>query len=149
MSVYGRIRFKLSDPIPGNAGKIQFLLNDSMRTILGVSRRDKTLVKELLEKTGLPSFNKIVVEATLQEVWKCLDQVLPCYDLFEHIKSVHHTSAANQLRVPKLNCDREEWFVWKGAKLWNHAFPSILSHSTQEKPNSIIKDFAKNFNFFY
>ena len=48
----------------------QVLLNDTARVLMGVRRRDKVRTKDLLDRTGIPTVNEIVVKQAALAAWK-------------------------------------------------------------------------------
>jgi hypothetical protein len=51
--------------------QIQVAYNRVARSITGVRIRDRVAIPELLERAGLPSVNRMVVNAVCMETWKC------------------------------------------------------------------------------
>ena len=63
---------RLNDTDPQNVTlrKIQTAINDCARSILGSRRSERKPVEELLQESGLPSLNRLIVENVALETWK-------------------------------------------------------------------------------
>ena len=66
------IRLSNTDPIPERTKKLQVILNDSARMILGVRRSDHVEVGTLLKDSGIPSVNSLVAREAAMTAWHAL-----------------------------------------------------------------------------
>jgi len=62
-----------TDPSNESSRKLQIALNDAMRISLGKKRRDRMHIAELIEETGLKSFNRMVAEDQLRLIWQSVN----------------------------------------------------------------------------
>jgi hypothetical protein len=53
-----------------NAKAMQVMINNAMRTVLGVKRSDRVPIKELLQKLNTLSYNQMGIQATLSLTWQ-------------------------------------------------------------------------------
>ncbi len=65
-------RLSASDPLPILHHRIQTAINDCARITVGSTRADRVPVEELLQSTGFPSFNRLVVKTIALEAWKAI-----------------------------------------------------------------------------
>ena len=59
-----KIRLIESDPIQGHAQRVQVILNDIARVILGLRRRNHVTMNQLMDKSGRKSVNHIVAHSS-------------------------------------------------------------------------------------
>ncbi len=73
---YGSIlvppRLSPEDPTSQLLQSIQTSVNDIARLLLGTRRADRIPVERLLDLTGMPALNRVVIKTILCETWKCL-----------------------------------------------------------------------------
>ena len=72
IAVYGQVRMNGSDPTSEASQKLQIALNDAMRICLGKRRRDRVYVTDLIEQTGMKTFNRMAVEDSMRLVWQAV-----------------------------------------------------------------------------
>ena len=122
--------------------KLQVSLNDVARSIIGCSRSDKIKVEELLQRSGMPSLNRMVVETIGAECWKALrmrdSPDLPLTPLGQLLDvssalppattsynngtcsvSVRKTRAGASGSIPPPTKIQVEAFTWWAYRLWN------------------------------
>ncbi len=66
-------RLKDSDPLSSGMRAVQTAVNDCARAIIGSRRSERVPVECLLERSGLPSVNRMIVEQIALETWKGLN----------------------------------------------------------------------------
>ena len=64
------VRMSHKEPVSTLAKKVQTAINKTARTITGKKQVDHTPVEDLLRAAGLPSFNRLALEAVAQQAWK-------------------------------------------------------------------------------
>ncbi len=70
-------RLQQDDPTSVLANKLQVCINDAARIVLGASRAKKMRIGALLEKSGLPSLNRLVVRGIAVECWRAINMGTP------------------------------------------------------------------------
>ncbi len=65
-------RLKESDPLCSAVNTLQIAINDIARSVTGTTRKDKLQVTELLQRSALPSLNKLTVRNVALETWKAI-----------------------------------------------------------------------------
>ena len=68
----GRVRLSNNDPVNQELSDLQIKMNDMMRVILNVKRKDKLGVQKMLEKCEMLSLNQLICKTILVEFWKIL-----------------------------------------------------------------------------
>ena len=58
------------DPTNATMRKLQTIINNIARVVLGLRRSERIRIDNLLQKSGLPSLNRLAVKAVAMEVWK-------------------------------------------------------------------------------
>ena len=66
-------RFQPSDPAQKDLAAIQIAINDCARAVVGSSRSKRLEIPVLLQKSGLPSLNQLIVEQIGVESWKAMN----------------------------------------------------------------------------
>ena len=64
------MRFSDEETVPSEARELQVAINDLARVLLGVRRAEHVKISDLLDRTGLPSLNEIVVQQSAISAWK-------------------------------------------------------------------------------
>ena len=121
IAAFGQPRVNTMDPKINAMEEIQVKLNTVMRIITGQRREDRIPITELLERTNLPSVNRMVVESILKEMWMFLylrgETFVRDALLFKSNKSQittrSKTDHALELGFPMNS------FIYHGPKLWN------------------------------
>ena len=124
--------------------EIQVKLNTVMRIITGQRREDRVPITKLLEKTNLPSVNRIVVESILKEMWMFLYLRGETYVrdalLFKSNKSKITTRSKTdnslELGFPMNS------FIYHGPKLWNIFPEEGKQKMSKYKIKIIVKKFV-------
>ena len=143
LALFGRIRLSESDPLGQDEQKIQVALNDTMRLLCGVRRRDCISIKELTQRTGLLSFNQLSAQATLMGAWKgmagkCLSMEQFLQPLSSTNDRVTRAEARRDLTVPRVrNC-----FRYNAAKVWNKAPLDIRNARSLSGVKKCVKNFV-------
>ena len=65
-----RLRLSDDEAVPSEARELQVAINDLARVLLGVRRAEHIKISDLLDRTGLPSLNEIVVQQSAVSAWK-------------------------------------------------------------------------------
>lgn len=142
-------RLSFSDPLNKDLQSIQTAVNDCARHIIGSSRRDKTPIRELLQETGLPSLNHLIVEQIAIETWKGMNYVgcdgvkIPIGEILcsdsDFTRRPTRAAATNSIPPPtKFKCDT---FAWHAYKIWN-ACPALRSAPNLTNACKAAKEYA-------
>ena len=92
--------------VDGALKAAQVQVNNIARAVLGTRRADRVPVQTLLETTGLPSLNRVVVQSQMVDTWKIHNMRDfpngPCRPLLKHVVKCRHgrSAAANLVRLP-------------------------------------------------
>ena len=109
-------------------------LNDVGRYIIGSSRSDRKSVEEVLDESGMPSVNKLIVKAIAMACWKAIRVTVtpngPLNPLGSLLYSRDPSSSSNprRTRAGRSGClplpakTRINSFAWWAHLLWNE-FP--------------------------
>ena len=149
LSVYGSVRLADHDPLSGDQNSLQVALNDVMRVICGVKLRDQVPIRELLQRTGLLSFNQMAAQAALLLVWKIKNG--HCESLAHLVDVVSSNSArisraqaGGDLVVPIRSTLTKDSFRYQGAKLWNSAPMAVKGSKSKDAAKKTIREFVNN-----
>ncbi len=151
-------RLKKTDPLNAQMCFLQTAVNDVGRAMIGSRRRDMKNVKEVLEESGMPSVNKLIVKAIGTACWKALkvtDTVNgPLNPLGNLLLSRNpSSSSANPRRTraglsgclpplpPPPAKTKINSFVWRAHLLWNGS-PSLRSAPTLSAASRAANDLA-------
>ena len=101
--------------------KLQISLNDTARIILGKKRSDRVKVKELLNRTNLPSLNQICFRAAATEGWKMANQgtLSHLYETLTVKGTTRSATAGMMATLPEKSCNigmRNISKVWNSSK---------------------------------
>jgi hypothetical protein len=120
---------------PSTLYQIQVAYNRVARSITGCGLRDRIATKDLLERAGVPSFNKMIVSAVAMETWNARHsnngrngaKNYVGAIIFYQDRALKSTRAAAAGMAAVLLRGRDT-FVSNGAKTWN------LSEALREAP---------------
>ena len=71
LGVYGGVvRMTEEDPTDGMIRSLEVIVNDVMRTVEGVSRKDRVPIRELRSRTNIPSVNQMTAQAITTDAGK-------------------------------------------------------------------------------
>ena len=80
----GSVRLSEEDPFNQELKDLQLKMNEMLRIILNVKRKDKVSVKSMLDKCEMLSVNQIICKTILLEMWKALkNNILPISGSFQ------------------------------------------------------------------
>ena len=132
----------------GSHTAIQTAVNDVARAVLRVRRSDRVPVKSLLSKSGLPSFNSIVVKAVALEAWRAISQHSPNPTslgklTFQANHSERLTRASEAQKVKPKCRFRLETFTSHAVNVWNSA-SSLRGAPTVHAARQVARQLAGN-----
>lgn len=146
-------RLQESETSSAAARNIQVSINDTARAIIGVKRKDRVEVPDLLDRAGMPSYNHMVVTTIAVEAWKAIkggsDTTLRTLllggghgrEVNSNTTRTTRAKAAGLLHPPlPLAADT---FVYNAYRLWNGA-PSLRKATTLAAARRVAKDIASN-----
>ena len=146
-------RLSSEDPSCQLVQSLQTSVNDMARLLIGARRADKITVEELLELTGMPALNRVVVKTILCETWKCLHSSdgpdgglnplgkMLSLPLPSSSSSVRVTRSISAGTLPPPLRIRADTFAWHAAKLYNDLPPLRSAPSL-----SAARRFAESFS---
>ena len=128
---------------------VQVAINDVARTLTGVKRSDHIPVKDLLNKAGLPSVNRLVVKAVAMEAWKAYASTdggggsrkpigSMMFDCNIETRPTRSTEAG-LVKVPLRGCNT---FITHAATVWNNS-EDLRVAKTSSAAKRVAKDIAK------
>lgn len=138
LPVFGQVRLDETVPLSGHCRSLQTTINNLMRIIANKKLSDKMSIRDLHALTGLPSLNQMVIQATLMETWKMIQNE---DNVFQKTVGTTRAASAGDLKMPKQN----KGFVFNGTRIWNKT-PTDLRNC--EKINTVkmqIKKFAMGY----
>ena len=126
LSTFAYNRVDESDPRNILQDKIQIKLNDLIRLIIGVKRKDKVSISELSRPFPWASVNRLGIEAVILDAWKTLRYDHELADEFSNEYTRNTRSATQEILKPSSkHCGQ---FVTKAVKLLNtKEFESVKS----------------------
>ena len=120
-----------------NKGPAQVVLNDLARVLLGVRRADHYRVADLVDKSGLPTVNEVVVRQSAISAWKAvnggaLGEVLEKFDDRSRGSACNLRRPASQRCLPAVNM----------ASAWNSC-EALRKATTLSEARSVAKKIAR------
>ena len=120
-----------------NKGPAQVVLNDLARVLLGVRRADHYRVADLVDKSGLPTVNEVVVRQSAISAWKAvnggaLGEVLETFDDRSRGSACNLRRPASQRCLPAVNM----------ASAWNSC-EALRKATTLSEARSVAKKIAR------
>ncbi len=143
-----RPRLADSDPVQGGVAAVQTAVNDCARAIIGETRSSRTPSTELLQRSGMPSINRLIIEQVAMETWKGMNYVsgddstkIPIGQILcpPHARRATRAAASNCIPPPtKVKTDS---FLWSAYKIWNSS-PTLRSATTLASARRAAKELA-------
>ena len=125
LPLYGNVRISKQDVSTTQMKGIQEALNDVLRFLLGVKRKDRVKISELLYLNGLPSINQVLAEAILTETFRARRTNIPFLaEEFTRLENELNTrstrsSVRGDMRTPNPKKTGRNCFVRDAVRLWN------------------------------
>ena len=147
MQVYAslshRARLDVKDPQSVSSTRLQTILNDVARVLLGKRRTDHITVRDLMDKSSLKSLNHIVIEQSGLLAWKMSRPGHPLHRQYQEATMDARTRSAgnNILRVPPLSGGNLA--IYNAFTVWN-ASTNLRSATSEEMAKRAIKKFARS-----
>lgn len=137
-----RVRLTKDAPRSVLATKIQTVLNDVARLLLGKRRADKISSEDLIHQAGLKSLNHIVAEVSGWLAWKMSRECHPLHGLFLEASMDPRTRSAcsGLLRVPAVA--NENLGLWNAFSIWNKA-EKLRDASSEGDAKRCLKKFVR------
>ncbi len=116
-------RLSIKESLNSDLQKLQAVVNDVARTVLGKRKTDRTPTEELLAASSIPSMNRLAVERAAVEIWKAAGQrslpyTRPLSRLFGDSTTRSTRSAAAGLLRPRSEV-KTQTMVELGVAVWN------------------------------
>ena len=135
-------RLSESEPVSGQAQKLQVILNDTARLLLGLRRKNHVSIRTLMDKSGLSSINHIVVRSSGMMTWKLSNPSHVLHPIFlESLMDSRTRSASdNNLRIPELTNGNRA--IWNGFRVWNKC-KELRESTTERQAKRALKLFLR------
>jgi len=150
LAVYSSaVRTSEQDPIDGMIQTPEVVVNDVMRIIEGVRRKDRVSIHELRKKTNVPSVNQMAAQAIITDAWKIAhNKVAGLEDIFTQLNEAGMKTRAKtngNFKVPFGSQMIRRSFSHQGAVLWN-ALPQEIReseaiHSAKKKIRAHVQSY--------
>ncbi len=143
-------RLKDTDPQNKVMTDIQTAINDCARAVIGSNRKDRVPIRDLLQKAGLPSLNRLVIEQIAMECWKsmnyeCNGSKTPIGEILcpptNRERKMTRSTASNCLPPPTKF--KTVTFAWNAYRIWN-SFPPLRSALTLTGARRAAKELAES-----
>ncbi len=145
-------RLLSTDPVNRDMAAIQVAINDCSRAIIGSNRCERQPVQELLDRTGLPSLNRLVVQNIAVEAWKGINYVndssdgskIPIGEILCPPKQGNRnriTRATSSNCIPPPTKYKTDTFAWYAYTIWNLS-PTLRSAPTLSAARKAAKELA-------
>ena len=146
LSTFGYARLSESEPKNALQEQIQVKINDMLRLMTHVSRKDKVSIEDLTKPFPWSSVNRLCIENIVCDAWKLARSDLDVADEFNKDYMLETRSSKRQLmKARRINCSN---FVRQGVKIMNSEHLSLLSGASCIKDvKKIVKDKVCNFPF--
>ncbi len=125
-------------------------INDCARAVIGSNRKDRVPIRDLLQKAGLPSLNRLVIEQIAMECWKsmnyeCNGSKTPIGEILcpptNRERKMTRSTASNCLPPPTKF--KTVTFAWNAYRIWN-SFPPLRSALTLTGARRAAKELAES-----
>ena len=131
------VRIKSEDPTKHELVSLQGKMNDMMRIILNIKRRDKISIKTMLKKCGMISVNQMICKAVLMEAWKAQKfDIESIVEAFQSRKSKRFENCFKATTDPRS-------FVSVASKLWEQSTvrfkDTTLIKVAKEEAENLVK----------
>ena len=138
LPIFGQVRLEETDPLSGYCRSLQTTINNVMRIIANKKISDKMSIRDLHVFTGLPSFNQMVIQASLMETWKMIQNE---NIVFQKVVGTTRAASAGDVKLPKQNMG----FVFNGARIWNRTPIDLRNCKNVNTVKSHIRKFAMGY----
>ena len=138
------VRVSEEESVSVRGKKLQVTVNDALRMLSGVHRRDRVKLADLREAVTIPTVNYVVARDAAMAAWWALasPKGSPLTPILEGLRPDSRTRGASggQFRMPK---DSRNIFVGNMVKLWN-TFPALSAAKTPSMAANFVKTKMKN-----
>ncbi len=156
-------RLSSAHPSPVLHQRIQVAINDCARSTIGSNRKERAHVEGLLEATGYPSFNILVIKTIALEAWKAIKYRIgpngtlgPLGELLRPQEAgpasaapataattTRTTRSATEGLLPMPTKFRVRSFTWAAMEIWNSS-PLLRAAATAGAARRAAAEIAKN-----
>ena len=97
VGLYGSVRMYEADPLPDVAKELQVVLNDTMRIATKTRLMDRIRITDLIDHTGIRSFNRMSAEDKLTLIWQAVrEEDSPLSETIERLSNDDGTRGQGQ-----------------------------------------------------
>ena len=133
------VRLSEDDTITGRSRSLQVAVNDAMRMLAGVDRRDRVKLADLQGDVNMPTVNYVVARQAAMAAWHAMASPSgsSLSSIITDLKPDSRTRGASDglLRMPK---DPRNIHVGNMVKIWN-AFPALGAAKTASMARLFIR----------
>ena len=134
-----------TDPLPDAAKELQVLLNDAMRIATRTRLMDRVRITDLMERTGIRSFNRMSAEDKLTLIWQAVrEENSPLSETIERLSNndgmtTSRSRTRGDLRTMAKTSLGQRNFPEPGVRLWNQAGQDIRDATNKRSAKKAIK----------
>jgi hypothetical protein len=125
LPVFAKVRMTANEPQTGTMKKLQVAMNNMIRIVTSIGKKDKVSVKKLLEIINLPSVNQLAAECILMECYKIIKHKIEPLASILSPRQNQGTSATTRAQTHGYVQLTQHWddttFVFQAKRLWNWA----------------------------
>lgn len=146
LAIYGEVQLSQEDTKTELMGDLQITLNRIMRLMIGCRISDRVSLDALVQRTGLPTVNRISAEMMLTELKRALDHDIPGIteklrpSVATHIKT--RSSGQRNVPRPKPKHQTRTSFATKASLLWNRAPTQIKEEKSPRSFKKSVKEYV-------
>jgi len=150
IGLFADVRVNDSDPLCKASKDLQLALNKTMRIVTKSRRQDHIRISDLINRTGIQSFNRMSAGDKLMLIWQTANEEnSPLAKTIERmtIDRANMTSRARSrgdLRTTAKTRLGQENFPEPGIRLWNMTGHNIREAITKRVAKNEIKTFCDN-----
>jgi len=149
LPLYGSIRASADDPTSASMQQLQVQVNKGLRTVLGVTLKDRKPLSDLVAEVGVPTVNQLTIEMTLMETWRQINHHLPAANSLKFVedyvaegRTTRRMGKGFLAPIPKDETGAARFFQ-KAVRLWNSAPQYIRDEKDENIAKRMIKEYAK------
>ena len=137
------------DPTSASMQQLQVQVNKGLRTVLGVTLKDRKPLSDLVAEVGVPTVNQLTIEMTLMETWRQINHHLPAANSLKFVedyvaegRTTRRTGKGFLAPIPKDETGAARFFQ-QAVRLWNSAPQYIRDEKDENIAKRMIKEYAK------
>ena len=150
VGLYGSVRMHEADTLPDVAKELQVVLNDTMRIATKTRLMDRIRITDLMDRTGIRSFNRMSAEDKLTLIWQAVrEEDSPLSETIERLSNDDGMTSSRSrtrgdLRTLAKTSLGQRNFPEPGVRLWNQASQDVRGAINKQSAKKAIKTFTNN-----